>query len=181
MLSTYLTAFFATLASLGASASASCLHGTDLEPRQYFNKRSGEKVVKVANFGYTGLQGPLNWAGLSSANTECNRGKNQSPINIVSSKVEKLKAGTMKLQIPTVTAELENLGATVEVVMEGKNATLTVEGKTYSLKQFHFHTPSEHRINEEYFPLEMHSMNHFSLCYQYSNADIATVVHQSTS
>jgi carbonic anhydrase len=31
--------------------------------------------------------------------------------------------------------------------------------KTFSLKQFHFHHPSEHRINEEDFPLEMHMVH----------------------
>jgi len=33
---------------------------------------------------------------------------------------------------------------------------LTVDGVTYRLKQFHFHTPSEHTINGMAYPLEMH-------------------------
>jgi hypothetical protein len=31
-----------------------------------------------------------------------------------------------------------------------------VEGKTFELKQFHFHTPAEYTLDGEYFPLEMH-------------------------
>jgi len=48
------------------------------------------------------------------------------------------------------------LGSTVEVIVNG---TATFNGTNYALKQFHFHTPSEHRINEEYFPLEMHMVH----------------------
>jgi carbonic anhydrase len=33
---------------------------------------------------------------------------------------------------------------------------LVYDKVTWTLKQFHFHTPSEHRINGEHFPMEMH-------------------------
>ncbi|KAI9770418.1 MAG: hypothetical protein M1840_003304 [Geoglossum simile] len=144
--------------ALGTSVSSSCLHGTDFAPRHYTYKRAEGKTVEVSKFGYTGLQGPLNWAGLSADNSACREGKNQSPINL-SSGIERIAPGVMKLSIPNVAAELENLGSTVEVVMEGLNGTLTIEDKTLDLKQFHFHTPSEHRIDEEYFPLEMHMVH----------------------
>ena len=44
-------------------------------------------------------------------------------------------------------AEFENLGSTIEVVMEGKGGTLALEGVDYELLQFHFHHPSEHIDN----------------------------------
>jgi carbonic anhydrase len=53
-------------------------------------------------------------------------------------------------------AEFENLGTTVEVICNG---TTTFGGKDFSLQQFHFHTPSEHRVAEEYFPLEIHMVH----------------------
>jgi carbonic anhydrase len=46
------------------------------------------------------------------------------------------------------------MGSGMEVVMP--NGTLVVNGTTYPLAQFHFHTPSEHRINNEYFQMECH-------------------------
>jgi len=52
-------------------------------------------------------------------------------------------------------AEFENLGTNVEVVVNG---TL-VDGNsntTFKLAQFHFHTPAEHRVNSEFYPMEMH-------------------------
>jgi len=36
------------------------------------------------------------------------------------------------------------------------NGTLVDGNKTYALVQFHFRIASEHRINEEIYPLELH-------------------------
>lgn len=46
----------------------------------------------------------------------------------------------------------ENLGTTVEAVMEGKGATGVIAGIEYELKQFHFHYPSEHLDNDTSMP-----------------------------
>jgi len=62
-----------------------------------------------------------------------------------------------KFNIDSVNSfEFENLGTTVEVIANG---TTTFANKTLNLKQFHFHSPSDHRIDEEYFPLEMHMVH----------------------
>ena len=50
---------------------------------------------------------------------------------------------------------IENLGHTIQVDFTSGSATL-VDGKSYELKQLHFHTPSEHLIDGITFPLEMH-------------------------
>jgi len=57
------------------------------------------------------------------------------------------------LDIPEQKIEFENLGTTIEVIVNG---TTKFAGNDFRLKQFHFHTPSEHRVNEEYFPIEIH-------------------------
>lgn len=49
--------------------------------------------------------------------------------------------------------EFENLGTTIEVIVNG---TTSFNGSDFRLKQFHIHTPSEHRISEEFYPLEAH-------------------------
>ncbi|KAJ7088443.1 alpha carbonic anhydrase [Mycena belliarum] len=144
--------FYSTLALVLAtsaiSASANCIHGTTFFPR-------AEGKVEVSKFGYSGLQGPLNWAGLDAANSACRTSNVQSPI-VLDDKVGKAKSAP-KVAIETVEeAEFENLGTTLEVVVKGKT---TFEGKDFELQQFHLHTPSEHRINDEYFPLEMHMVH----------------------
>ncbi|KAF2254682.1 carbonic anhydrase, partial [Trematosphaeria pertusa] len=130
---------------LAGTASASCLHGV-------FKREEGE--VEIPFFGYEDTFGPLNWASLAAENEACKTGANQSPINIDSS----VSLATEKpiLDIPQQAVEFENLNTTIEVVVNG---TTTFGGSQFRLAQFHMHTPSEHRINREYFPLEVHMVH----------------------
>ncbi|ESK96833.1 carbonic anhydrase [Moniliophthora roreri MCA 2997] len=133
------------------SASANCIHGTSLHRRQV----TEEGKVEVSKFGYSGTQGPVNWAQLDPANAQCATSKVQSPI-VLDNTISKA-ASAPKVVIENVEeAEFENLGTTLETIVTG---TTTFEGKDFTLQQFHLHTPSEHRINEEYFPLEMHMVH----------------------
>ncbi|KAL5407077.1 hypothetical protein PMIN03_007402 [Paraphaeosphaeria minitans] len=130
---------------IAGTASASCLHGL-------YRRAEGE--VEIPQFGYEDTFGPLNWAALAPENEACATGKNQSPINIDST----VSLATEKpiLDIPQQVVEFENLNTTIEVVVNG---TTTFGGNQYGLAQFHIHTPSEHRINREYFPLEVHMVH----------------------
>jgi carbonic anhydrase len=137
-------------ASLIATVSANCAYGTSAFPRA--------AQVKVSTWGYDGLKGPLNWYGLNeTANYACDKGSHQSPI-VVDSTVSVLNASAItKFSVPDYPsgAEFENLGTNVEVVVNG---TLVdgISQTTFNLAQFHFHTPSEHRIYDEFYPMEMH-------------------------
>jgi carbonic anhydrase len=92
---------------------------------------------------------------LDPANIACATASVQSPINI--DRTVGLAREPPIIRINNVReAEFENLGTTVEVVVNG--STL-VGGREFTLQQFHFHTPSEHRIGEEYFPAEMHMVH----------------------
>jgi carbonic anhydrase len=137
-------AFFVSFLITVHPVSASCLHATSLLRRE----ESGGKA-KVSDFGYAGLWGPLNWAGLSEKSAACAGPSRQSPINIDDS-IEYAKVAP-KVTIANV--DEAEFGTTVEVIVDG---TTAVGDEVFTLKQFHFHTPSEHRIYEEYFPLEMH-------------------------
>ncbi|EEB90016.1 hypothetical protein MPER_11835, partial [Moniliophthora perniciosa FA553] len=140
-----------TLVVTAISASANCSHGTSVHRRQV----TEEGTVEVSKFGYSGTQGPVNWAQLDPANAQCATSKVQSPI-VLDNTISKA-ASAPKVVIENVEeAEFENLGTTLETIVTG---TTTFEGKDFTLQQFHLHTPSEHRINEEYFPLEMHMVH----------------------
>ncbi|KAH6971990.1 alpha carbonic anhydrase [Ilyonectria destructans] len=141
------TSTAASLLALAGAAVAACNYGTSFFPR--------EANVPVGTFGYTGLNGPLNWYGLNkTANKLCAKGRNQSPINLNASiPVSPGKVAAFKVDNYPHGSKFENLGTTVEVPANG---TLTAGGRTYSLAQFHFHTPSEHRFELEYFPMEAH-------------------------
>lgn len=135
------------LAGLAAVASGACIHGTSLAPRA------------EGDYTYTGATGPANWHGLDPAkNSLCARGRQQTPINInpgSSPGVTTVPAGDRpKAKYPIdYSAKFENLRTTVQVTARG---TMTFGGAEYQLRQFHFHTPSEHRLSEEWFPLEVH-------------------------
>ncbi|KAM0286269.1 hypothetical protein ACHAQH_000998 [Verticillium albo-atrum] len=137
------------LATLATLAAAICDHGTTFFPRSV-------DEVHVAEFGFNELDGPLNWHALAPGNEKCATGTNQSPINLESSEWTTVPGSSLTFNIdsvPNTGAKLLNLGSTVEVVANG---TLVRGGKTYSLAQFHFHTPSEHRVDSEHYPMEVH-------------------------
>jgi carbonic anhydrase len=48
-----------------------------------------------------------------------------------------------------------NNGHTIQVTTDDGN-TLELDGKSYTLKQFHFHHPSEHTVSGASFPMEVH-------------------------
>lgn len=118
--------------------------------------RAADGTVKANSFNYTNLGGPLNWFGLNTtANSACSKGSHQSPIDIVTDVIEYAPSGSLNFSVTNVpSAKFENLGSGLEVVIT--NGSLVANNITYPLAQFHFHTPGEHRINEEYFPMECH-------------------------
>ncbi|TID01365.1 Carbonic anhydrase [Colletotrichum higginsianum] len=139
----------AAIFSLVPAAAAFCHHGTNLYKRdQLFQRADGA-------FGFDALNGPLNWQSLTADNVACAVGKNQSPINVQESNTKQVQGSTITFtpEEHPYGATLENLNGFLEV---RANGTMENGGLTYSLRQFHFHTPSEHRINGEHFPLEVH-------------------------
>jgi carbonic anhydrase len=105
-------------------------------------------------FSYNGVSGPLLWHSLDPEYRPCARDDAQSP-SVIDSSVGSAKLET--LNFPKIEkTKFKNLGHTVQVNATGHGGTLTFEGTVYKLEQFHFHTPSEHRLFDEYYPLEVH-------------------------
>lgn len=71
-----------------------------------------------------------NWAALAAENGDCAVSKQQSPIDVTNTSTTLMAPGTLDIKIPNVeAAEFENIGTTIEVVMEGKGAETVVGGK----------------------------------------------------
>ncbi|EJI1384241.1 carbonic anhydrase [Vibrio alginolyticus] len=104
----------------------------------------------AASWGYEGNHGPAHWGEFAS---ECAKGQNQSPINIESATEAKLEKLNFDYEGKAIS--LLNNGHTLQTGLEGKN-TLTIDGKEFTLKQFHFHTPSENHVDGKEYPLEAH-------------------------
>lgn len=82
-------------------------------------------------------------------NALCGVGTRQSPINMVQGQFHAIDPAEIVLEIPDQPAgiEFENLGTTVEGIMEGLGGRLELGGVEYELKQFHVHHPAEHIDN----------------------------------
>jgi carbonic anhydrase len=107
-------------------------------------------VVKAAapvhgtHWTYEGESGPANWSKINSDWAMCATGRRQSPIDIRDGIKVDLEQITFDYH-PSSFNEVDN-GHTIQVTVGGGNF-ITVANQTYELQQFHFHRPSEERIN----------------------------------
>lgn len=106
------------------------------------------------HWDYDGAEGPEFWGKLADRFEMCTKGKNQSPIDLVAD---------VPADLPELVYEYNNLGNLIEVntghsIQENVQAGnfFVVMGNKYELKQFHFHSPSEHTFNGKTFPMEIH-------------------------
>lgn len=107
------------------------------------------------HWGYVGRAGAAHWGDLDKGFAECKLGKEQSPINIVTKKVQRSKLPPLKLTYQASDGELINNGHTIQIDLTDGGDAVFPSGD-YKLVQFHFHTPSEEEINGKRFPLVAH-------------------------
>ncbi|RZA32466.1 MAG: carbonic anhydrase family protein [Lysobacteraceae bacterium] len=114
-------------------------------------RKEAEAAIAAANkpkngthWSYEGEYGPANWSNINSAWAKCNTGKRQSPIDLRDGIKVDLEQIAFDYR-PTSFSEIDN-GHTIQVTVGGGNF-LTVGNTAYELQQFHFHRPSEERIN----------------------------------
>lgn len=103
-------------------------------------------------WSYSGKKGPDNWAQLSADYYACN-GKSQSPVNLTGF----IETDLTPIEFDYLAGgnEVLNNGHTIQVNYQAGSG-IKLDGKTFELKQFHFHAPSENHIKGESFPLEAH-------------------------
>jgi len=113
------------------------------------------------HWAYSGNEAPENWGYLSEKYTLCKAGKNQSPVDINKEILRDAKLPAIPFDYNMLTpGTIVNNGHTVQVNM-WSGGEITLDGTKFTLKEFHFHTPSENKINGKSFPLEVDFV-HFS-------------------
>lgn len=111
------------------------------------------------HFSYSGATGPQHWGSLSADWSACGAGQSQSPIDIASAVDKDLP--TLNLDYKVGSQTFVNNGHAVQVNY-APGSTLSDDGgsaglgSTFELKQFHFHSPSEHQRNGKNLPAEIH-------------------------
>jgi carbonic anhydrase len=105
------------------------------------------------HWGYDAEHGPKHWAEMNPEYESCGVGKAQSPIDIRGAVPAKLDAIEFDYH-PTPLHIIDN-GHTVQVNYE-PGSSISVGGKRYELQQFHFHRPSEEKVNGKNYPMVAH-------------------------
>jgi carbonic anhydrase len=107
----------------------------------------------LAHWGYGEAGGPAQWGSLKPEFAKCANGSRQSPIDI---------RGGVKVDLEPIQFDYRaggfsvvDNGHTVQVNLAAGNS-IEVMGRRYELLQFHFHRPSEERIDGRSFDMSVH-------------------------
>ena len=96
------------------------------------------------HWSYAGHAGPAEWGALGPDFATCQLGKDQSPIDIRGAKAADLPAIKFNYK-PAPLAVIDN-GHTIQVNY-APGSWIDVGGARYDLVQFHFHKPSEEKVD----------------------------------
>jgi carbonic anhydrase len=114
---------------------------------------SATKEKSKYHWGYIGKEGPDNWSNISEDFYACQSGTSQSPVNLQSAVDADLPA--LKINYKDTPLRIINNGHTIQVNYQ-PGSFLTLDNEPFELLQFHFHHPSEHKVEGEALPMELH-------------------------
>ncbi len=125
-----------------------------VEPRHAaYAPGSAGAAAHAAHWDYAGNGGPEAWGRMKPEFAKCSSGTRQSPIDIRDGIRVELDAVQFDYK-PSAFRVIDN-GHTVQVNV-GPGNSIEVMGRRYDLLQFHFHRPSEERINGKQFDMVAH-------------------------
>jgi carbonic anhydrase len=119
----------------------------------------------VGHWGYDGKTGPTEWGTLDPAWSACGDGKAQSPVDI---EPRAGSAAPIELSYKPTAATVIDTGHSLQVNL-APGSEAEIGDTVYQLVQIHFHTPSEHTIAGEHYPLEV------QLVHQDANGKLAVI------
>ncbi|HEX3471928.1 MAG TPA: carbonic anhydrase family protein [Silvibacterium sp.] len=104
-------------------------------------------------WGYDGSEGPKNWGDLNPKFAPCKTGHRQSPIDIRNARKADLPA--IEFMYKTSPLDIIDNGHTI-MLNYAPGSFIRVGSTQYQLKQFHFHRPSEEKINGRTYDMVVH-------------------------
>jgi carbonic anhydrase len=110
--------------------------------------------VHAPHWSYFGEFSADNW-GQIAGNEVCKLGQVQSPINIPSKGAISAPLPPIYFNYQPTNGEVLNNGHTIQVNLKPGNSII-LDGKSFNLLQFHFHSPSEEAIDNMRYPMVAH-------------------------
>jgi carbonic anhydrase len=110
------------------------------------------EAAAPAAWSYGGMTGPQAWGRLKPEYSACAAGKRQSPIDIRDGIA--LDLDPVQFDYKPGAFAIVDTGRTIQVKVAPGNA-IEVGGRRYALQQFHFHRPSEARVNGRQFEMDV--------------------------
>lgn len=107
------------------------------------------------HWSYEGAEGPGHWGELSEEYLMCSKGRNQSPINLA----DNVNADLPELEFEYYSSkinEINNGHSIQQNIKPGSFLKIPERDLSFELKQFHFHSPSEHTVDGKSFAMEIH-------------------------
>lgn len=108
---------------------------------------------EALHWEYEGEEGPENWGELADEFVLCGAGTAQSPIDVTGE--TELNLSDIHFDYNESALNIFNNGHTIQVNVDD-GSTISYNGITYNLLQFHFHHPSEHTVDGVAADMEMH-------------------------
>ena len=114
---------------------------------------SNDSSQPLPGWSYSGPTGPEHWGDLDPRFAAAKTGRCQSPIDLTGP----LQAGIDGVVFSYRAAPLNvtNNGHSIQVDCP-PGSSMTLGDRRYELRQFHFHTPSEHTVDGRFYEMELH-------------------------
>lgn len=125
------------------------------EDKKTEDKKAEEKKDKKGDqktWSYEGEQGPKHWAGLDPSFATCEKGRQQSPIDIdktIPAGLKPLKR-LQKFPLKSISHQAHALAMDA-----GSGNMMVLDQQPYQLKQLVLHMPAEHRLKQKSFHAEL--------------------------
>lgn len=152
----FLTVAIISASAIGFSACSSNYKATEQAPTPTSPvvAESQNKDDTQASWSYAGDTGPAYWGDVEGATT-CGIGQEQSPIDIKTVTASAKDAPTINYS-QSASLNITDNGHTIVYTPSTSENTITINNEPFELKQFHYHTPSEHQFGSQHYPAEVH-------------------------
>jgi carbonic anhydrase len=108
-------------------------------------------------WSYQGRTGPLVWYKLDRSYAACNKGREQSPVEIRKARLDPALR-PIEFHYIGESMTLINSGNTIEAQVD-PGSYIVAGGIRYNLSRFEFHHPSEHAVGKKLFDMEVDLMH----------------------